>query len=430
MTADRPQDLHRLRADFYRLKSALYDRNTGLNSFHVHFPELHSHFEQATAVGVLTVSLGERSQVESIYGWQVFDGILERVAAVLASLRGGLLPRGALVTLDGVSAGRFVLFVPRDHADQPIEQPFLEALRQSLAGRLEEEARGEDYRTMTPRLRFQVGHAMLHEDPFLRFERQVYRAVEEAQRVSVAGQEQAQDQEELRRLVREGAVRVVYQSVHSLESGEVVGYEALSRGPEDSPFTDPQALFDAARDAGLETELDTLCQRRAILGARGLEPGRKLFVNTLPQTISAGNVYTVEWIDRAGLRREDVVLEISERGPLSARGEARQVLEQLRSRGVGVALDDVGTGLTGVQSIEEMQPDYLKLDVSLVHNIHTNLVAQELLRSLNRVAESIGARVVGEGVETEQERRALDACGTELAQGFLFSRPQPLELAS
>lgn len=435
MSADsRNQDPHRLRADFYRLKSALHDRNTDLGSFHVHFAALRSHFETVREMGVLTVGLGELSQVESIYGWQVFDGILQRVAGTLESMRGSLLPDQTLLTMDGVAAGRFVLFLPRDHTGGEVTSSTLEALATSLAAGLEERFGGEDFRTMTPRLRFEIGHALLRDDPFFRFERQVYGAVEAARRMSVAPSQQqhSREQEELRRLVREGAIHVVFQSVVCLETGEVLGFEALSRGPDDGPFVDPQRMFETAHAAGLETELDALCQRRAILGARGLEPGKKLFVNALPTTLlegTGGVRSAVEWIDRAGLQRTDVVIEISERGPVSQRERSREALDQLRAAGVGIALDDIGTGLTGFEAIQEMHPDYLKLDVSLVHNIHTNLIAQELLRSLNRVARSMGARVVAEGVETEEERDVLRACGTDLAQGFLYSRPGPFVAA-
>jgi len=426
----RTPDSHRLRADFYKLRSALHDRNTDLGSFHLHFSALRSHFEKVSEVGILTVGLGELSQVESIYGWQVFDGILQCVAGTLEAFRGKLLPESFLLTMDGVSAGRFVLFLPCDHAGEEVTASFVEAQATSLAAGLEEQFGGEDFRTMTPRLRFEIGHALLRDDPFFRFERQVYGAVEAARRMSLAPSERQhlREQEELRRLVREGAVHVVFQPIHCLESGAVLGFEALSRGPEDGPFADPQRMFETAHAAGLEMELDALCQRRAILGARGLERGKKLFVNALPTTLlqdAGGVASSVEWIDRAGLERADVVIEISERGPVSQRERSREALEQLRAAGVGIALDDIGTGLTGVQAIQEMRPDYLKLDVSLVHNIHTNLVTQELLRSLNRVARSMGAKVVGEGVETEQEREVLLACGTELAQGFLYSRPGP-----
>jgi EAL domain-containing protein (putative c-di-GMP-specific phosphodiesterase class I) len=423
-------ELHRLRAEFFRLKSALHDRNTDLSSFHVHFPELRSHFENLRSVGVVVVGLGELSQVEAIYGWQVFDRLLRRVGKELDGLRGGLLPHGCLLAVDGIAAGRFVLFVPRDGAGQEVSAAYLEGLVNSIRAHLDATFAGEDFRSMTPRLRFELGHSLLQDDPFFRFERQVYRAVGAARRASAGPfqRQRSRQEEELRRILREGEIQVVFQPIHSLESGEVLGYEALSRGPEGGAFRDPQVMFDTSRSVGLSTELDALCQRRAILGAHGLEPGRKLFVNALPSTLvdpAGGAELPVEWIDRAGLRRSDVVIEISERGPLVDRARVHEELARLREAGLGVALDDIGTGMTGVDAIEAMRPDYLKLDVSLVHNIHTNLITQELLRSLAKVARSMDARVVGEGVETEQEREALRRCGTDLAQGFLFARPGP-----
>jgi len=120
-----------------------------------------------------------------------------------------------------------------------------------------------------------------------------------------------------------------------------------------------------------------------------------------------------------------VVIEITERGGHDDRARLPGKVASLRAAGFGVALDDIGTGLTGLQAISEMRPDYLKLDVSLVHDIQANLVTQDLLRSLTRVAQSIGAQVIGEGVETEQERSTLRSCGTEFGQGFLFSPPAP-----
>lgn len=425
-----PENPLALRADYLRLKGALHDRNTGLVSYHAYFTELRSHFEDTPTLGVLTVDLADFGQVESIYGWQVFDRILNRVAGLLEAMRGGLLPADFLLTLDGVAAGRFVLFLHHDGAGGPMTSECLEMLAASLGNRLQEGFSGDDFRTMTPRIRFEQGTCLLQDDPFLRFERQLYGAVDHARRQSFvhAERQRSRDTDELRRIVQEGALQVLFQPIHCLDTGEVVGFEALSRGPEDGPFQEPQAMFEASRLAGLETELDALCQRRAILGARNLEAGKKLFINVLASTLvdeTTGPPAALEWIDRSGLERSSVVIEISERGPVLDRPGLQAALSVFRKAGVGLALDDIGTGLTGLQAIEEMRPDYLKLDVSLVRNIDTNLITQEMLRTLTEIARSLGSDVVGEGVETEQEKETLQDCGTTLAQGFLFSRPRP-----
>jgi len=101
------------------------------------------------------------------------------------------------------------------------------------------------------------------------------------------------------------------------------------------------------------------------------------------------------------------------------------VLHGLQARGFGVALDDVGTGYGSQALLERVRPDYLKLDVSLVHNIDDNLIKQELLASLVRIAERIGASVIAEGVETDAEARTLQDAGARYGQGYLFAGPAP-----
>ena len=354
-----------------------------------------------------------------------------RVAALLASLQGSLLPHDTAVTLDGIAAHRFVLFIPRDASGQEVSPARLEELVRALDARLGEAFSGEAFASMAPGVRFELGSSLLLDDPFYRFERLVYRAVERARSATRMHDERhrSRDEAELRRILHEGALEVVFQPIYSLVTGQVLGYEALSRGPEDGPFRDPRAMFEASHACGLATELDALCQRNAIFGGRQLPRGAKIFVNALSTTLldpTVGARRPLEWIDQAGLERGDVVLEFSERGPQQEVEKFGRQVGLLRDSGVGVALDDIGTGLTGLQAIEEMKPDYLKLDVSLVHNIHKNLLTQELLRSLTRVAHSIGSAVVGEGVESEEEETALRDCGTDFAQGFWFSRPAPL----
>ena len=423
-----PEDYYRLRTDLLKLKSALHDQNTQLISYHARFGELRAHFENVRRIGVLVVGVGERSPVESIYGWQVFDEVLRTVAETLLGLRGTVFPDSAMVALDGVGAERFVVFLPGDAHGGEVAAPWLEAVAVALVAKLEDAFQGEAFRSMAPRPRFRVGHAVLRDDPFHRFERLVYSAIERARAAPGLDRQRNRDEEELRRIVREGEVHVLFQAIHSLEGGEILGYEALSRGPADGPFRDPRVLFEVSQRLGLGAERDALCHRRAILGAARLEAGCKLFVNALPSTLLAADADSCApeaWIQQAGLEPCDVVIEITERGPLEDRERLSRRVAELQERGLGVALDDIGTGLTGLQTITEMKPDFLKLDVSLVHNIQSNLISQDLLRSLTRVARSIGARVVGEGVETEQEVATLRECGAEFGQGYLFSRPGP-----
>lgn len=421
------EEFYRLRTDFLKLKSALHDRNTSLVAYPARFAEVRSLFESVRRLGILVVGAGELARVESIYGWQVYDEMLRKLAVTLEGLRGDVLPGSAILALDGVAGERFVVFLPGDSAGNEVNEATLEETARALEARLTEAFREEGFRSLARPPRFEIGHALLADDPFHRFERLVYRAVERAGRRQdgLRDRLRRRQEAELRRILLEGRIEVRYQPILALDGGEVLGYEALSRGPSDGPLRDPRTMFDASQDLGMGAELDSLCQRRAVLGAR-LPEGAKLFVNTLPSTLlesPGGAGLPLEWIDGAGLPRSQVVVEVTERGHHEDRERLRREMAALREGGVGIALDDIGTGLTGLQMIAELRPDYLKLDVSLVHHIETNRISQDLLRSLTRLARDIGARVIGEGIETAEEAETLRLLGAELGQGFLFSRP-------
>ncbi|MEO0815029.1 MAG: EAL domain-containing protein, partial [Myxococcota bacterium] len=101
----------------------------------------------------------------------------------------------------------------------------------------------------------------------------------------------------------------------------------------------------------------------------------------------------------------------------------RQKLEKPRGRGVRIAIDDLGTGYSNLGQIMRLHPDYLKVDMSLVRDVHTDRAKQALIESLIRVSESLGSEVIAEGLEVIEERDTLAGLGVELAQGFFYAPP-------
>ena len=174
--------------------------------------------------------------------------------------------------------------------------------------------------------------------------------------------------------------------------------------------------------------LDSLCRRRALHAARGMEAGKKLFLNSLPETLADpafADHHAEELLADAQLSAPEVVLEITERAGIEDFERFGRRLGRLRDRGYQVAIDDVGTGYSSLQTISEVRPDYLKLDLSLIKNIHRSLIKQDLVGSLIQVASRTRTRVIAEGIESEEEYQALRACGVRLGQGFYFARPAP-----
>jgi EAL domain-containing protein (putative c-di-GMP-specific phosphodiesterase class I) len=236
--------------------------------------------------------------------------------------------------------------------------------------------------------------------------------------------------DELERIIRGNEIHVVFQPIVEIQSQSVLGYEAWARGPLDSLFESPRAMFAFSERVGAGERLDGLCCTRALETFAGAVGEGKLFVNVLARScddLDEPEAGLCRAVDRAALEPSDVVLEISERGAGADEAALCGRIERARRAGFSIAIDDVGTGRLALETLERIRPDYLKLDVSLVRRIEGNLIQQEVLRTLVDLARRIGAAVVGEGVETAEEARTLAAGGARYAQGFYWAQPASAE---
>jgi len=176
---------------------------------------------------------------------------------------------------------------------------------------------------------------------------------------------------------------------------------------------------------GAALELDRLCRKCALREGKALAGKGKLFLNVLPGSLAAvereGGI--LDLLREADLAPGDLVLEVSERGADADPDFFAACSERIRAEGFGLALDDVGTGYATLGTLERIRPDYLKMDVTLVRGIHENLIQQELLSSLMQIGRRLGAEVIAEGIELQEERKVLCSVGARYGQGFLFARP-------
>jgi EAL domain-containing protein (putative c-di-GMP-specific phosphodiesterase class I)/DICT domain-containing protein len=223
------------------------------------------------------------------------------------------------------------------------------------------------------------------------------------------------------------AIRTLFQPVVHLASGLVVGFEALSRGPAGSPLESPVSLLDAARKAGRLGELDWLCRVHAMRAASASELHADLswFINVEP----AGLAMTCpeDLLDslaeaRAGLR---VVLEVVERHEEGHVSNLLRAADRARSDSWGVALDDVGTDDASLALLLLLQPDVVKLDMSLVRGAAHRAVAQ-VTAAVRSYAERTGAVILAEGIETEEHERLALVFGATYGQGYRYGEPRPL----
>ena len=224
-------------------------------------------------------------------------------------------------------------------------------------------------------------------------------------------------------VLRTGAVRSVFQPIVDLDSGRVVAYEALARGPQ-GPMERPDVLFAAAREAGRLAELDEQCRAAAFRGAVGagllapLDPVRQRRARG-PGPRPPGRPAAIAAQAPGELR---VVLEITERALAARPADLLRTVERVRDLGWGVALDDVGADVLSLAFMPLLRPDVVKLDLRLVQERPGPQVA-EIMNAVNAYAERSGALILAEGIETEQHLLRARALGAHLGQGWLLGRP-------
>jgi EAL domain-containing protein (putative c-di-GMP-specific phosphodiesterase class I) len=211
-------------------------------------------------------------------------------------------------------------------------------------------------------------------------------------------------------------LRLVLHPVVDVAAGRVAGYEALSRFPSAVATED---WFRAARALGRDADLDRVVLRAALRLLDRLPHGAFLTVNASPTSLADPEVMAI-------LRAQDltgVVLELTEHAACDPR-ELVEPLAVLRERGVIVALDDVGTGHSGLLRMAVVRPEILKIDLQLVRGLQDDLVKRSLVQFLGECAGRLDAWIIAEGVETVAELDVLRGMGVPLVQGFLLARPQ------
>jgi EAL domain-containing protein (putative c-di-GMP-specific phosphodiesterase class I) len=220
----------------------------------------------------------------------------------------------------------------------------------------------------------------------------------------------------VREAVLDGKIYVVFQPLVRTVSGVTLGYEALVRS-ELPDFPNPPALLQAAIETNYCGELGRVIRQMAVERC----PNHPIFVNMHPDEFSEG--WLVRPDDPISTHDQDVYLEITESVPLSHYRYCHSVLRELRSRGVKIAVDDLGAGYSNLKYIADLEPDVVKLDRELVAGLTTESPLFRLVCSIVDLCRDQGAKVVAEGVETIDELRAVMETGAHYVQGYLLARP-------
>lgn len=387
--------------------------------------------ERDGAIGVIVVDGSPLERIERSFGVQAHRRATETLRRLVREACDRDLGDHDLLVGRTSRPDELAIFFFRPRSDDRFYRERLPELAERLVGRIEADGQKIVYPYDRDAPCLPIGHATIFFNPGLGHDRQVFEALDQARADATLNGALARRERHkvFQDLVLAEDVAILYEPIVNLTTREILGYEALVRGPWKTDLHSPNRLFQLAEETGLVFELDCLCRRTALRGARGLEAGCKLFLNCLPTAIHdpafRGEALR-ERLEELRLRPEDMVFEISERESIENFSIFREARDYYKELGFQIAVDDTGVAYGSLEAVMELAPDFIKVDMALVRGIDTDPPRQELLRALHAVAGKLGGQIIAEGIETAEELETLQNLGIPYGQGYLFGRAAPL----
>jgi EAL domain-containing protein (putative c-di-GMP-specific phosphodiesterase class I) len=225
------------------------------------------------------------------------------------------------------------------------------------------------------------------------------------------------------RACRDAELQTVFQPLIDLAHDHVVAYEALTRFPGDVTWT-TRDWFANANAVGLGLRLELAAVANALTHLDEIPPDTALAIN-----VSAAVAMTDAFFELVAPVAPRLIVELTEHDPVDDYEALSDQLENLRRLGARIAVDDVGAGFSSLRHTFLLEPDIVKLDLSLTSVIASDARTRALITTLVRYAARTGASVAAEGIESEVELERVRALGIDHGQGYLLGRPGPLTVS-
>jgi EAL domain-containing protein (putative c-di-GMP-specific phosphodiesterase class I) len=404
--------------------------NDPVPPYYEHLPELAKELTERGSQGLVVIDASPLEVIEEQYGSDAFGEVRQRLFKILREQKGKEYRNEDVLTLDRPGGLRFIFFLERKRrrsnpatmADLKIVQSRMTASLVPNLGRA-----AFPYSKTPPRI--EVGYGMAVYNPLLHPSRIALTAFREALEVArhLREADRLLSREKLLDIILRERVVTAFQPIMRLGPDRVVlGFEALSRGPKGTGLERADDLFGSATEHQLLVELDRLCRRRALLASGRIPTNAKIFVNTLPATIRDPQFRgrpLIEFLDKAQVSPDRIVIEITEKLVIENYNLFREAMAYFTDLGMSFAVDDVGSGYSGLESIARLKPTFLKIDIGLIRDVHVSRVNRAMCEAIIALGHGIGAAVIGEGIQAEEEAAALLEMGVDWGQGFHLGRP-------
>ncbi|MCS6989580.1 MAG: EAL domain-containing protein [Chloroherpetonaceae bacterium] len=216
---------------------------------------------------------------------------------------------------------------------------------------------------------------------------------------------------------------MAFQPILDVQTNSVFSYEALARGKNG----ESAAWILSQVNENNRYRFDQAIRVRAIDLAARLNLSTHLSINFLPNAVYRPDTCIRATLEAAKLYRfpiERIIFEVTEGENIEDKAHLVGIIKEYKRQGFKTAIDDFGAGYSGLNLLAEFQPDFIKIDLALVRNIHQDRVKQAILHGIMIVCEEVGIGIIAEGVETKEEMEFLARSGVRYMQGFYFAKPE------
>ena len=406
-----------------------YNRDLDLPTIISKFPEVEKILNRLQYMACITVQIGHLCKIEYLYGSIVYTELLKHITSILMNIRDEELRQEDIFVVDLFDVDTFIIFLsaPRKHRTRLLQH--LEGISERIRVNIEKKVFETFYPYLKENSRPSIGYSLVINNPMVNSLRLITQLINNAKKMGefMTLKQEYVSKFNLQKIIIEQKIKTVFQPIVSTKDCEIIGYEALSRGDENSEFSSPTLLFIIAAECGLSFELDRLCRKKALAKVRDMHTDKKIFINTLTMTIhdpEFRGTYLKELLKDLKLKPENVVFEVSEQLAIDNYDIFRAAIKDYKDIGIVHAHDDIGKGYSDLERVMELNPGFMKLDISFVRGVHKSFIKQEIVKSMVALAKGIGSEVIAEGIETKEEFEKIKELGVTYGQGFLFGKPR------
>lgn len=391
----------------------LFHPVTGMVSLTSLFKDVAELLSAYPDITIAYIHLPNSELVEDRYGWEAHEAFIRMCTNYLQGVCSQLRKDRGDCLLIHAFADDYVLLTPHRKDDEKLEAVICDGVMRHLA------AMDNDLASVS---KIYVGLESLRAFSRVHNERLVYRGILEASsRAMDVGQRELMAQARvLDQVLKERNFLMHYQPIVTADTATIFGYEALVRCQADE-LRSPLVLFDIAERSGRTRPLNRTLRDITIQALPDLPSQEYMFINLHVDDFNDPKLLDPPELMLSNAGR--IVLEVTERAAIQDHDSFKKHLNIMRGHGFLIAIDDLGSGYSALSTLAEIEPDFIKFDMSLIRGIDTNPVRENLVRNMRAFADDLGIQVVAEGVETRGEYETVRDIGCHLVQGYYFARP-------